>query len=32
MIVNLKVDQLARKLTKMSVIESIKKDETIKKK
>ena len=32
MIVNLKVDQLARKLAKMSVTESIKRDETIKKK
>ena len=32
MLVNLKVDQLARELAKMSVTESIKKDETIKEK
>ena len=32
MLVNLKVDQLARELAKMSVIELIKKDEIIKEK
>ena len=32
MIVNLKVDQLARKLVKMFIIELIKKDKTIKEK
>ena len=32
MIVNLKVDQLARKLVKMSIAELIKRDKTIKKK
>ena len=32
MLVNLKVDQLARELVKMSVTESIKKDKTTKEK
>ena len=32
MLVNLKVDQLARELAKMSVTESIKRDKTIKEK